>query len=606
MKKKIFILSFILIFFFFASKFAYNNKKEGFAPLNPDFLSYLYNKKKVTSILSQSGNRLSGWLPSPLKLSHIKGPVDKKVHKQYPSRFDLREYNKLSPVKDQGQCGSCWTFGVMSSLESCLLPGEQIDFSEQDLNANHGFDFDECDGGNIYISTAYFSRWDGPVSEAVEPYPFSLQENNSNVKFLAKHIQNVVFLPYRCGPDVVLKYKDDEIIDGYEPEPRDPLDNNTVKWFLMNYGAVTAGIYWSSDFYDISNHSFYYNKKNIGINHAVAIIGWDDNYPAENFNNIAPGDGAFVIRNSWGENWGENGYFYVSYYDSSLTTDACYYNAENINNYGTIYQYDPFGITSSFGGSNITYWGANIFRAENNKPITAVSFFLNDSNTKQEIYVYTDISGSNPTGGYLAAVEESFFKYAGYYTVKLKKPVHISKNKKFSVVVKFINSNYKYPVPVESAINNYSSDANANPGESFVSKDGFQWKDLQQYSKAANVCIKAFSSFNLPIKMRIKTQRKSEKAWLVRKDYVKVTINISNMDEGNLSTIKIYRKKSGDQPIIIKNLLSSDIQSNHIEFNDKYVDKFEKYVYQAIAYDNNEEICGRSNYSIVEGNFSWK
>ncbi|MCK4763575.1 MAG: hypothetical protein KAW12_15350 [Candidatus Aminicenantes bacterium] len=212
-----------------------DEQKPGFAPLNPEFLKYKKNHPPTpTATAASKKEHLHSWIPHPLDLSHIKGAVDEKVHQTYPTRYDLREHNKLSPIKDQGNCGSCWTFGVFASLESCLLPGEETDFSEQHLNANHGFDYPECRGGNIYIATAYLTRWDGPVAEAYERYPHALPASTGSSwggggnpawagaadPFLNKHVQQVIMLPNRCGPDVVLHGTGDGIIDGYEPAPR--------------------------------------------------------------------------------------------------------------------------------------------------------------------------------------------------------------------------------------------------------------------------------------------------------------------------------------------------------------------------------------------------
>jgi hypothetical protein len=90
----------------------------------------------------------------------------------YSTKFDLRPAGYVSPVKDQGACGSCWAFATYASLESSILKsgGPTMDFSENHLKDDHGFNLGPCDGGNIYMSQAYLSRWDGPVSEADDPY----------------------------------------------------------------------------------------------------------------------------------------------------------------------------------------------------------------------------------------------------------------------------------------------------------------------------------------------------------------------------------------------------------------------------------------------------
>lgn len=138
--------------------------------------------------------------------------------------------------------------------------------------------------------------------------------------------------------------------------------------------------------------------------HAVAIVGWDDNYDRSNFNLTPPGNGIWIIKNSWGPDWGEGGYFYLSYYDSYAGNDpAVFNNVEATSNYSRSYQYDPLGNTGSRGYStgDLSAWGANIFTAVANENLTAISTYAMSPNTTAEIYIYTGVSGDNPSSGQL-------------------------------------------------------------------------------------------------------------------------------------------------------------------------------------------------------------
>jgi C1A family cysteine protease len=98
------------------------------------------------------------------------------------------------------------------------------------------------------------------------------------------------------------------------PDRANPLDNDNIKEMVTGYGAVMTSMWMDDDLADgylNSNTTSYYYNASSGTNHAVAIAGWDDNYPASNFSITPPGNGAFIVKNSWGTNWGDNGYFYI-------------------------------------------------------------------------------------------------------------------------------------------------------------------------------------------------------------------------------------------------------------------------------------------------------
>ena len=456
------------------------------APMNPNFLE-LWQPSPIELVsLGNSYGHVSGtgYNPSPVNMSGLARPEERLLLRasgsELPAVYDLRNEGKVTDAKNQGKDGSCWAFSSMASLESYILgaEGKSYDFSENNMknlvskNYPEGFDLTSDDGGNAFISAAYLSRWSGPVNEFEDPYSESSAYSPTGLP-VQKHVQEVLFLPGRTGP----------------------LDNEVLKRAIMEYGAVYSTLYWNQDYYQEKNHAYQYTKS-LTVNHAATIVGWNDSFDRNLFTQVPPGDGAFIVKNSWGENWGEDGYFYISYYDLKLGYDEnAVFTAEGQNNYDHVYQYDPLGwiVSKEYPGSSIA-WGGNVFTAERNEILRAIGFYTTDRGTAYEIYVYKNpVSGPvNPEKVFIAQ-ENGGYPFPGYHTHVLNSAVPISAGEKFSVVIKFSNPSAPGPLAVEQPVVRYSSNARANPGESYVSPNGVKWEDISSNSEA-NLCIKAFTT----------------------------------------------------------------------------------------------------------------
>jgi C1A family cysteine protease len=459
------------------------------APENPEFIQYV--KKKSLRLLegfTAEGHALS-YLPSPLKHPSTKVKTSLRQTGMLPAAFDLRTVGGVTAVKDQGACGSCWTFATNGSLESYLKYKNALhktwNFSEGDMNQYHGFDYRECEGGSYDMATAYLARWGGPVKTSDVPYPYAAPPlGDTPGAKVRKHVQNVWYLPERT----------------------DFSDNTQVKTAIKTYGAVAVAFYYGSTYYNETTAAYYYNgTKGINDNHGVAVVGWDDNYPKTSFKagQRPPGDGAFIVKNSWGKGWGKDGYFYLSYYDKSLSVGFCYYNAELADNYRRAYQYDPLGWSASLGYSSTTAWFSNVFEAASEAAhIKAVSFYTPVPDSTYELFIYKDVSGTDPRNGVLVKTRSGTLAKAGYRTVRTfvssEEPPAVVPGSKFSVVVKLTTPGHNFPIPVEKDIYGYSTAANAYTGQSYISEDGQNWDDLTSLTigtsrfKRTNVCLKAF------------------------------------------------------------------------------------------------------------------
>ena len=458
------------------------------APLNRDFLESLLRPAFDASSIAAVGHPL-GERPTSQDFLNVRGiqvpsldgfelppwSDDQGGLEVIPTSYDLRALGKITTVKDQESYGACWSFATLGSLESSLLPGESWDLSEDNMVLTSGFDNggDPYNwGGNLQMSTAYLVRWDGPIAESGDAYGDGYTPAGLSPR---KHVQEVNWIPPRGAA----------------------LDNDNIKNAIMQYGGVYVAMGWydsasGSSYYDASTGSYYYFGLS-GVNHAVLMVGWDDDYPAENFATRPFGNGAFIVKNSWGPGWGDQGYFQVSYYDTVFGRSdpmAVFNNAESTGNYSGIYQYDPLGDVNSVGYSSPTAWFANVFTAQATSWLSAVGFYTLAPGTSYEVY-----TGSGFETTTLNA--SGTLPYMGYHTVTLVEPVAVTDGQPFVVAVKVTSPGTDSPIAVEYPIASFSSAAGAQPGQSYVSEDGTDWSDLTAVWDAdANVCLKAYETTN--------------------------------------------------------------------------------------------------------------
>lgn len=452
------------------------------APLSAELRAYQTAVERGAALQSAESSHGLGLVPEPFDRSALRaaGSTPQLARRlavdDLPSAYDLRALGRLSPVKDQREYGACWAFAAYGSLESVLMPRGVTNFSEDHMVLNSGFNtggnaYDR--GGNYSMATAYLVRWRGPVNESADAYgdwvtPAGLTPS--------RHVQEVLY------------------IEGGE----DGADTAAIKNALVTYGAVATSIYWTGGSYGDAENSYYYDGSQ-SANHAVTIVGWDDTFSASRFASMPAGDGAWLVRNSWGASWGDGGYFWVSYWDAYCARagdlNAVYVNAESTGNYNTIYSHDPLGEVGPLTlDDSQTAWMANVYTATRSQMITAVGLYTHVPGTTYSVYAGGVISDGKP--GALIAKGSGTIDKAGYHTVKLSSPRWVSKGSKFAVAVKLSEPGWRYPVAIEYALEGYSSAAAAGARQSYVRPTtAYTWSDLTKlhWSLAtANVCLKAY------------------------------------------------------------------------------------------------------------------
>lgn len=383
-----------------------------------------------------------------------------------PFSYDYRRENRAVGIKDQGLYGTCWAFASLTALETVLTPLEILDFSEDHMSLSKAFGRGGESGGDYIMATAYLVSWDGPVYEEDDPYGDGVRQELAPVK----HVQEVQF-----------------------PEAK---DYNSIKKMVFLYGGVQSSIYLSID--PETMDSYYYNKETYAYcymgtnkaNHDVVIIGWDDSYPAENFAIDVEQNGAFICQNSWGEAFGEDGIFYVSYYDTNIGLhNAVYTGVESSDNYDRIYQSDLSGWNGSLGYGRDAAYFANVYTAQEDCTLEAVGFYATGAYTNYIVYTPIMTEGHTFTSKWKST--EGTFTNSGYYTVPLQEPVELKKGESFAVMVYVQTPNSQMPVAVE-----YKDEGDEatiiSDGEGYISNDGVHWDNTEE-SQNANVCLKAYT-----------------------------------------------------------------------------------------------------------------
>jgi len=205
------------------------------------------------------------------------------------------------------------------------------------------------------------------------------------------------------------------------------------------------------------------------------------------------GDGAFLVRNSWGTGFGAGGYFWVSYYDRSFARDECtsYTRVDPLGTYRRNYQYDKLGWTSAWGFDQATCWGANRFTARGDGHIAAVGFYTRVAGTRYEVYAGKSLTRLKPRGTGTSVLP-------GYLTVSLTSRLAVRAGRHFVVAIRLVSPGETAadfsPMAIENPAAKWISGAVAAPGESFMSPNGRRWTDLNAHPGAqANVCLKAFA-----------------------------------------------------------------------------------------------------------------
>ena len=227
-----------------------------------------------------------------------------------------------------------------------------------------------------------------------------------------------------------------------------------------------------------------YVNESLTSNHEISVVGWDDDFSADNFLIKPDGDGAWIVKNSWGTGWGEEGFFYISYYDKSFLGDSNVFShaaaviLENDVAYTKNYQHD-FSWSGQFVdyteqyGINGTMIYANQFEAAADDLIAGVGTYFNQSGVNYTVEIYVNEE--------LKLIQNGVSPFYGFHTIKLNEYVSVKKGDVFKAV---ITSN---AVPV---VNLKYSRTHYGENLSFLYYGG-KWNDM--YKDECIACLKVFT-----------------------------------------------------------------------------------------------------------------
>lgn len=409
-----------------------------------------------------------------------------------PSSYDSRNYGYITAPKNQGSTGNCWAFGTVSALESdSIVKGiddlATADYSEAHLvwfaknsattdetHPTYGEGSTNSDpytgssaGGNWQYSTNALARWSGLAEDSDYPfYPY-------NATAMGNYTESQ---RYDIGSGIVINST--EMM----------LDSDDTKQWIMEHGSVTAAYYHNDAYLNTSTYAYNCNAT-FTSNHMITIVGWDDNYSTDNFiTNYKPAsNGAWLVKNSWGEDWGLEGYFWLSYEDPSIK-QVVGFSSRSAEKAKYNYTYTAEGWVYTVSLSGVMKY-ANVFTAKHYEILSEVSTYTCNPNTDLTFSIYTALpeNYTSPAQGTLAATWSTHVDREGYHTFEVPEEVLLEPNMIYSVAIQTSCTDIeKNQAPIEHI------DYKAKAGESFLGNK-YGWNDITTYNYS-NFCVQALTS----------------------------------------------------------------------------------------------------------------
>ena len=512
-------------------------------------------------------------------LPPIGSDLDIEPYNLYLPRYDAREEGFVTSVKNQYRSPMCSAFGLTSTAETSLLARRKgsYDLSETHLSYFLGNRNNDPLGNtpndryiranpkfwstNPRLGTIFLTTRSGLTTE--EDVPFldewkysgetSIQISPEKEYHAAAYLENAFFSDYSV---------------------------NRMKQLLMEDQSVEISFCHDTKYYNPDTAAFN-NPTNEDANHAVAVVGWDDNYSSKNFaaSSNVTSDGAWIVKNSWSDSWGDKGYFYISYEDKSIQelvavemTDTAEY--ENNYFYDGSVGYASWSLSPGQSMAVAFEAKAGNGKSEALGEVNVITF---SDNASYNIQVYANLTDiQNPDSGSPAyeIPYEVYQPLAGIRTVKIPEVV-LQQGSRYSVVITNTGDS-KFSIGREISTSGlwYSTEVGSNVGESFYREtEGGNWRDLydlfsspriKAHTRTLDTAVTPTLSFAAD-KTVLKSGESVKTKATVAPDsmsYIKLRYESSNPEVASVSkngTIK--GKKNGTAIITCKSADSSQLLS---------------------------------------------